>query len=517
MTARAQALRNTMFSTIGIYTEYFLGMLTSIFIARQLGPDDYGAYSAVIWLVAMGVAISNAGTASAVIKFVAELRGGDREVLIAPTIAYLRRAQHWFMLAVIVAVGLLLLLSGQHIAPTFDHWLLFGFLAIAIGLRSQYMFNVGIAKGFEEFRVTAIVASIATPINLVMVIAAWILDAEVEALLAVFLVSGVIFYGISQRLTSRLIQPSSAEVRLPDDFQRRLKRHMRLVAITVTIGFFAASEVEVFFLNAFGDAEGAGHFKVAYLLASGAVMLVPGVIGSLLLPMMANALSKGRDVAGRRFVASTTYLTLLAAPLVAFGAVYSEPIISFMYGSAYATAASVFAACMFACALSAVSQSGSSLLISADKQITILILVILCGVIKIALDVILIHHYGLTGATIAYVVAAMFGAIANLVLALRLIGMQPDWMRLLRILLAAAITALAIYPLRGHWPALPTIIAAGIATVPVYALMTLLLRCWSREDIEHLMQLHRRFTGGRPQALVRLLVWSGKSAPKDFP
>ena len=81
-----------------------------------------------------------------------------------------------------------------------------------------------------------------------------------------------------------------------------------------------------------------------YLLASGAVMLVPGVIGSLLLPMMANALSKGRDVAGRRFVASTTYLTLLAAPLVAFGAVYSEPIISFMYGSAYATAASVFAA-----------------------------------------------------------------------------------------------------------------------------------------------------------------------------
>lgn len=517
MTARAQALRNTMFSTIGIYTEYFLGMLTSIFIARQLGPDDYGAYSAIIWLVAMGVAISNAGTASAVIKFVAELRGGGREELIAPTIAYLRRAQHWFMLAVIVAVGLLLWLSGQHIATGFDHWMIFGFLAIAIGLRSQYMFNVGIAKGFEEFRVTAIVASIATPINLAMVVAAWILDAEVEALLAVFLVSGVIFYGISQRLTSRLIQPSSADVRLPDDFQRRVKRHMRLVAITVTIGFFAASEVEVFFLNAFGDAEGAGHFKVAYLLASGAVMLVPGVIGSLLLPMMANALSKGRDVAGRRFVASTTYLTLLAAPLVAFGAVYSEPIISFMYGSAYATAASVFAACMFACALSTVSQSGSSLLISADKQLTILFLVILCGVIKIVLDVVLIRNYGLNGATIAYVAAAMFGAVSNLVLALRLIGMQPDWWRLLRILLAAGITALAIYPLRGHWPALPNLLIAGIATVPVYALLTLLLRCWSREDIEHLMQLHQRFTGGRPRALVRLLAWSGRIETGKLP
>jgi len=236
----------------------------------------------------------------------------------------------------------------------------------------------------------------------------------------------------------------------------------------------------------------------------------------LLLPMMANALSKGRDVAGRRFVASTTYLTLLAAPLVAFGAVYSEPIISFMYGSAYATAASVFAACMFACALSTVSQSGSSLLISADKQLTILFLVILCGVIKVTLDVVLIRNYGLTGATVAYVAAAMFGAVCNLVLALRLIGMQPDWLRLLRILLAAAITALAIYPLRGHWPALPTLVIAGLVTVPVYALLTLLLRCWSREDIEHLMQLHRRIARGRPQALVRLLAWSGRIGNREL-
>src|SRR5690606_20807232 len=173
--------------------------LTSIFIARQLGPDDFGAYSAIIWLVAMGVAITNAGTASAVIKFIAELRGGGREELIAPTIRYLRHAQRWFLLAVVAAVGLLLLLSGQHIAPGFDHWWIFGFLAVGIGLRSQYMFNVGIAKGFENFRATAIVASIATPLNQGMVILAWMLDAEVEALLVVFLVSGVVFYAMSHR------------------------------------------------------------------------------------------------------------------------------------------------------------------------------------------------------------------------------------------------------------------------------------------------------------------------------
>jgi O-antigen/teichoic acid export membrane protein len=517
MTVRAQALRNTMFSSIGIYTEYFLGMLTSIFIARQLGPDDFGAYSAIIWLVAMGVAITNAGTASAVIKFVAELRGADREALIAPTIRYLRRAQRWFLLAVVIAVGVLLLLSGQHIATGFDHLWIFGFLAVAIALRSQYMFNVGIAKGFENFRATAIVASVATPLNLGLVLLAWALDAEVEALLVVFVISGVVFYAMSHRQVAHLIPPAAVDATLPDALLRRVRRHMRLVAVTVTIGFFAASEMEVFFLNAFGDSHGAGHFKVAYLLASGAAMLVPGVIGALLLPMMANALSQGRDIAGRRFVASTTYLALLAAPLVAFGAVFAVPIIDFMYGAEYAPAAPVFAACLAACALATVSQSGSSLLISADRQITILILVILCGVIKVILDVLLIRAWGLGGATLAYVAASAFGAAANLILALRMIGMQPNWSRLLRILVAAAITGLALLPLRGHWPSLPTLLVAGLVTVPLYALMTLLLRCWSGEDIEHLTGLHQRIAGGRPRILGRLLAWSGRTVARDLP
>ncbi|HPN80762.1 MAG TPA: polysaccharide biosynthesis protein, partial [Dokdonella sp.] len=116
---------------------------------------------------------------------------------------------------------------------------------------------------------------------------------------------------------------------------------------------------------------------------------------------------------------------------------------------------------------------------------------------------------------IAYVAAAMFGATANLILALRMIGMQPNWVRLARIILAAALTALAVMPLRGHWPPLPTLIVAGLVTVPVYAVLTLLLKCWSSEDIEHLAQLHRRFAGGRPRVFGRLLAWSGRSVARD--
>ena len=64
MTLRARTLRNTLFSSVAMYTEFALGMLTSIIIARHLGPEGFGAYSAVILMVGLGVAATNPGTAS---------------------------------------------------------------------------------------------------------------------------------------------------------------------------------------------------------------------------------------------------------------------------------------------------------------------------------------------------------------------------------------------------------------------------------------------------------------------
>lgn len=516
MNTRSTALRNTMFSTVGIYTEYVLGMLTSIFIARHLGPGDFGTYSAIIWLVAMGVAMTNAGTASAVIKFVAELRGGGREELIAATIGYLRRAQRWFMLAVLVVGGVVFAVAGDHFAPDFNHLVLYGFFVLAIALRAQYMFNVGIAKGFEDFRAIAIVALVATPLNLLMVVVAWWLDAEVEALLVVFVLSGIVFHGMSRARTRPLIPPSPPGLVLPEELRLRLRRHMRLVAVTVTVGFFVASDVEVFFLTMFTDAAAAGHFKVAYQLAAGAATLVPGVIGVLLLPMMAGALSQGRDIAGRRFVASTRYLLLLAAPLAAFGAVFSGPIILLMYGSAYTPAIPVFAVCLAVCALAAVSQGGSSLLVSADRQGTVLVIAVAGGVLKIVLDVWLIHARGLAGATAAYLVVGIVSAAAYILVAMRTVEARLEWARLLRILVAAGVAAALLLPLLGHWRPLPTLLVAAPLMAGAYALLSVVLRCWSRGDIEHLLLLHQRYARGRPRAFARLLAWSGRLPAREI-
>lgn len=515
MSTRGATLRNTGFTTVAVYTEYFLGMLTSILIARELGPHEFGTYGLVVWLIAVGVTATNSGTAGGVIKFVAELRGAGTPELIAPLLAYLRRAQRIFLAAVVAVGALLFWTAGDHLMPGFDHRLLFALLAVSTGLRATYMLNVGLAKGFEHFRATAVIATVAAPINLALVAMAFLLDAPVEGFLAVFATSSLVFFLVSAWQVRGLVPPSPPGTLLPAALRARVLRHMRITAAMVTVSYLTASEVEVMFLNLLASAADAGHFKVAYQLADGATLLVPGVFGMLLLPMMAKALSEGSEVAARRFVGATVYLAMLSAPLLAFGMLFAGPVMAVLYGQAYLAAGPAFAVILLAKSLSVMSQGGSSLLMSADRQHTVLWIVIACGVLKIVLDVLLIRAWGLDGAVVAYAVATVATAAAMVGFAMRACRAALPWARLARIALAGGVAALVAAPLHFVGHPLPAAGAGGVVVAVAYALATLALGCWTAADIDYLKSLHQRIARSRPSAAARLLDWASRRAPRE--
>src|SRR5690606_41454974 len=99
---------------------------------------------------------------------------------------------------------------------------------------------------------------------------------------------------------------------------------------------------------------------------------------------------------------------------------------------------------------SAVTGGGSSLLISADRQQSVLAVVAGCGALKLALGALLVFWLGLAGAAIAYVAVAIASATAMMALAIRVSGVVPDWGRLLRAVAAAGLAAVIVLPLRGQ-------------------------------------------------------------------
>lgn len=508
MKTRDSALRNTLFSSVGIYSEYLLGMVAAILIARHLGPQHYGIYGLFIWFASVGIVVTNSGITTGVIKFIAELRGTGRQDQILPVLARLRRVQYWHLGLVGVAAAILFVVAGRRFAG--DLGLLeFCLLLFAVSMRAPYMFNIAIAKGFEAFDATAKIALIAAPLNLAMVAAAALAHASIMGFLVVYAVSSVVFLLASRFQARRLLAVLPHAADLPNELLRRMRRHLRIVSATIIVGFLIASDVEILFLNLYATATAAGYFKVAFQLATGIMLMVPGVFGAVLLPMMAKANSQGREVGGRRFVAVTSYLVLLAAPVVAFGSSFSGPIIGLLYGASYAASAPVFAWCLFACAVSTSTQGASSLLVSADRQHIVLMLTIALGALKVILDFVLITRFGLHGSVAAIVIEVLVIAASYLGIGMRVSGVRLEWQRLLRIILAAALAAAAASLVRlFNMPFVLTLLAGGVSLSVAYAVLTLWLRCWSCADIEQFQGIHRKFAAGRPQVLGRLLVWS---------
>lgn len=514
MSIRSHALRNTLFSSIGIYIEYSLGMVAAVLIARQLGPQHYGVYGLFVWFAAIGVVVTNSGITTGVIKFIAELRGSGDDHLILPMLGRMKWVQFWHLVVVFaIALGAYLTL-GAHLEVRPGHAEL-GLLVLAVGLRAPYMFNIAIAKGFEAFDATARVTMVAAPLNLALVILAMVLDASIFWFLVVYAVSSGVFFLNSRFQVRRLLAPLRSGAALPAELLRRMRRHLRIVSATIIISFLIASDVEILFLNLYDSAASAGYFKVAFQLAKGITLLVPGVFGALLLPMMAKALSQGQEVAGRRFVAATSYLALLSVPVVAFGICFSGPVIGLLYGASYAAAVPVFALVIFCTGLSTTTQGASSLLVSADRQHTILMLVILFGILKITLDIVLIRHFGLHGAMIAILAEALVSSTSYFIIGMWVGGVRLDGARLSRTLLAGLGAGLVSWPLvHAGLPALPTLVIGGPLLMASYLVLTLLLGCWTDDDIEQLQGLHQRFVGGRPRALKRLLGWAGERAAR---
>lgn len=513
MSQRASVARNTAYSSIGIYTEYVLGLLTSIAIARHLGPADLGIYSLVIWLSAVGVALTNSGISTAMIKFVAELRGSARPQLIAALVRHARRIQRWFFLGVL-ALGLTALLLLRERLPSGLEQYQLVLLIVTIGLRAPYMLNISLAKGFEDFRATALVALLAAPTNLGLVLGAVLLDASITTFLEVFAVSSLVFYIASVLMTRKLVDRSSATA-LPAEIAARLHRHVRYVAVTVSISFVAASEVEVLFLNLLASSESAGTFKVAYTLASGAALLLPGVFSAILLPMMASAVGQGGDLAARRLSAVLRYLTLLSAPLAAFGLGFGPQIIGLLYGRDYVQAGPVLAVLLASACYGAIAGGANSLLVSFDRQPTVLGITIAFALLKCSAALMAIPSHGLWGAVWAGVGASLLASTATIWLAVRLSRARPEWRSIAGAVLAAAFAGTLAAVLGALLPPLPALVCGAIVFAPVYGAMTVLLRAWSQADLAQFARVHQRWTGSRPAALARVLRWASERAGAD--
>jgi len=484
-----RALSDTAYSSFALYIEYLFGLIASVLIARALLPSDMGIYSLLVWVAANAIVVANAGITLGAIKFIAELRGSGRDDLTAVLVRRLRSMQTKLLLVVILALGVIFAFAHGRIAPGVDLWLLC-LLILSVALRAPYMFNIAVLKGAQDFRSTAVVAVVGASFNLALVVLAWAQAASLPMFVAIYVVSSVVFYAVSQWRASRFARLAADNTAmLAPEMETRMRHHLRVVAFTTVFGTIGSSEIELLSLNLLSDAADAGLFKVANAVASGVALLVPGVLSAQLLPIMANAQGRGEGVAARRFVDMSVWLYVLGAPLIAAGAVFSSHVVDLLYGDAYAAAAPVLIVLLIARVASVLGQGATAYLLSADRQTALMQLTVLFSALRLAAAFASTYAYGLTGAILSTMVLALFGSAITIRLAMRVSASGLPWARLLRITVAAALPALCCIPIAGSLAPLPGLLAGTAVFAVGYPLAIWILRGLSEEDAGHVRGL----------------------------
>lgn len=487
--------RNSLFSTLAGAATAIGSLLCSIVVARTLGVEGAGTVTFALWIVTLTVAVVDIGASATLSRYLPELAARDESVLAARVRMFLFRP---FAFAMLLALALfagfawwkweLLSAAAPGVTPDWRSgpwfWLLSG---LAGALQALAAFGLAYQRGMQRFERAALltVASLA-----VQVVAVGVGSTGFGALGAL---AGYCVGSLPAAVAA--VWHLNRGAHLPPALRGRVVRYAAYAWAAGLASAFVWSRVEIFFLERSWGLEAVGLFTVGLTLsnmaAQGPMLLTGG-----LLPFFSERFGRGDAEAIRTaYATGTRVLAFLVFPACFGLAAVMPAAIATVYGPAFAAAGPAATVLVAATSIGAVSSVGSHLVSGADRSDFLFASALVGAALSIVAGLTLIPAFGLLGAA-----WARAGTQAVLVgwgmwfITRRLMVPAPLG-ALTRLLLAAAICAVAaraVLALVPGNPALPLAIAAGIV---VYGLAVRLLGALPQADVDRLRSLCGRLPG----------------------
>ncbi len=314
-----------------------IGVIALIVVARLLGPAQYGGYTLAVGISGVFIAFGGLGIGQYLGKNLPALiiKGDMAEV----------GAIIGSSLVLLIVIGLLLTAVGYALSGTIIHYMFnnnagTGIIIAALSnvLVSILMGNsLSALIGLGEEEKAAITGVVSTAVQAAVSILAVLYGFGAEG--AVFGITiGLLFgsvYAITQILHKVRLNISFAEVR---NRARAMLGFSMPLTLSATMASFA-SNLSIVFLAAFVTSSAMGCFGIANKVGN-FIDVITGSLGVAILPMFASAYSKKstRNSVGKLYEYSIYFGVLFTAPVIVYLAVFSQPIITFLFSSAYSNA-----------------------------------------------------------------------------------------------------------------------------------------------------------------------------------
>ncbi len=481
--------RNSFWFGLELGVNLVIALLSSIAVARVIGPARLGYFNYVNWLTAVTGNLGTVGIPLATGKFIAEYLGRGE--------THLARAIFFATFRLQLAISLILTAAALALVLTVaqaDYRVISAFLAAAM-LPRMLVLHVSQAN----------IAAENAPANVPGSVTGAVVNAAGVALSLFFGwdligISIGIFLAYSVELAIKLASVlrwirAFPVASLPPELRRRINRFSRQTVIQLMLNMLVWGRSDIFFLKwLHPDIRQVTFFSITFTLIE-RILVVPNSFGHM---VGASVLAqRGRD-SSRLFpmvYEATKYMLLCSAAILVGAAALSGPAVKALYGSQYFPVIPVMAlAALFALPKSVVMPV--LYLFRATENLKVLIWWELAGgVLGVLLDILLIPSYGAIGAAIANGSGQTLAVTGIWVQAVRRRSGRFQVSPLLKILFAAllmwAAVAAATLPLPS-WAALAAGPPLGAA---IYFISLRLLAVFGTADRQRMLELGRLAPG----------------------
>ncbi|MGQ9583499.1 MAG: oligosaccharide flippase family protein [Thermoplasmatota archaeon] len=500
--APGRVVRGIGWNFVGMALGSVAGFLTSIVLARLLGPSDYGSLALVLSVLNVLVVASSLGFEFALNKFIPILATERRAGAILPLVRSLTLAK----LALSLALAAVVLLVARPVAEGFfkkpELTLYIQLLTLMVVPYSLEPIFRAVLTGFYLQKFINLLDAGAKLLYFVLASVVLLARYGVVGVLLVNLLANLVFVSLAAR-RSYAVLPREEGGTTPAPLRAVLKYSLILYIYTI-MNFILGQQLDLIMIGSMlEDVREVAFYTVAYSLSYTVLSFLSlALMGGITLTYFSE-LHAQRDMEGLRrgYIVMLEYLFVFIIPLAAVGALLAPEILMLLYGESFATGRAVLLLSLYfpTMALIKIGTLTSTFMSAMDQERRLVTSRAIFGCVNIVLNYLLIPRYGALGALAGTTTASIVGAIYECLIVHA--SLRPRYpvrfiRRMLSISLIAGGAALLVRqifcpvnPWTGAWGATAVLVVVGVPWLVLVVALFVALRPLSPETVEVIASL----------------------------
>ncbi|WP_102527066.1 flippase [Shewanella sp. 10N.286.51.B7] len=375
---------NTGWLLIEKVLQLFLGLGVAIYVARYLGPEDYGVLSYSQSLVMMFSAIAALGIDNVIVRELTQDRDNVHRIIPSAIIMKLSGGALSACLSTVTA---------WIIAPSPDMAVLVAIISVSMMFNSSIVVNL-FFQSIEKIKFSAIANSFAFTFSALTKVTFILINAPLSWFAFALLLDSI-YIAIALLIVFLRFKPQMA---VKYTFDYSFAKRVFLESWPLIFSMLAVmvySRIDQLMLMQMIGKEAVGHYSVAVKLYDAAIVLPTAIIVSFF-PRVVNAM-KETDIA----TAFNRYFQIpiiLAISIAIFVTLTSFWFIPLLFGEQYQASSSVLNILIWGAIFTVLGMIRSRWVTMKKLQKYTIVYVVIGMSINILLNLILIPKYGITGA-----------------------------------------------------------------------------------------------------------------------